>query len=103
MHVPFCCKNEEVPIKMKSLEWPQHFSHCKSMGIFFRRLRAADSAVHGRIWPNFKLIRDLMVVLTTCKNEDAIKTEGARVLTILYIAVSDAQRQLTPQSELAEF
>ena len=29
------CKNEEDPIKMKVLEWPQHFSHYKSDGDFF--------------------------------------------------------------------
>ena len=40
-----------------------------------------------------------MVVLVTCKNEeDPIKTEGARVLTTLYIDISDAQGQLTLQS-----
>ena len=33
-----------------------------------------------------------MVVLVTCKTEeDPIKTEGARVLTTLYIDVLDAQ------------
>ena len=32
-------------------------------------------------WPNFELIRTLMVFLITCKNqEDPIKNEGARVL-----------------------
>ena len=37
-----------------------------------------------------------MVVLVTCKNEeDLIKNEGARVLTTLYINVSDAQGQIT--------
>ena len=36
--------------------------------------------------PNFKLVRDIIVVLLTCKNEeDPIKNEGARVLTRLYI------------------
>ena len=30
MHVLVTCKNEEV----NALEWPQHFSHYKSMGIF---------------------------------------------------------------------
>ena len=36
-----------------------------------------------------------MVVLVTCKNEeDPIKTEGAKVLTTLYINFSDAQGQL---------
>ena len=40
-----------------------------------------------------------MVVLHTCKNEeDLIKNEGARVLTRLYVAFSDAQGQLTPKS-----
>ena len=28
------CKNEKDPSKMKVLEWSQHFSHYKSMGIF---------------------------------------------------------------------
>ena len=40
-----------------------------------------------------------MVVLVTCKNEeDPIKSEGARVVTTLYIDFSDAQGQLTPKS-----
>ena len=45
-----------------------------------------------------------MVVLLTCKNEeDPIKNEGARVLTIFHPnksmgIFSDAQGQLTPQS-----
>ena len=42
---------------------------------------AANSAVPGRIRPNFELVRDIMVVLLTCKNEeDPINNEGARVL-----------------------
>ena len=42
-----------------------------------------------------------MVVLITCKNEeDPIKNESARVLTTLFIAFSDNQGQLTPQSEV---
>ena len=37
-----------------------------------------------------------MVALVTCKNEeDSITNEGARVLTTLYINVSDAQGQTT--------
>ena len=40
-----------------------------------------------------------MVVLVTCKNEeDTIKNEGARVVTRLFIDISDAQGQLTPKS-----
>ena len=38
-----------------------------------------------------------MVLLVTCKNEeDPIRTEGARVLTTLYIDISVAQGQVTP-------
>ena len=66
------------------------------MGIFSRRSRAANSAVLGTIWPNFEQVRDVMVVLVTCKNEeDPIKNEGARVFTTLYINFSDAQGQIT--------
>ena len=54
--------------------------------------------VLGRIWPNFELGRDIMVVLVFCKyEEDPIKNEGARVLTRLYVVFLDAQGQLTPK------
>ena len=77
-----------------------HFAHYKSME-FFRRSRAANSAVRGRIGPNFEHIQDIMVVLLLYKTEeDPIKAEGARVLTRLYIDFSDAQGQVTPQSAL---
>ena len=57
---------------------------------------AANSAVHGRIWLNFELVRDFMVVLLTCKNEeDPIKNRGARVVPTLYINFSDVQGQIT--------
>ena len=66
---------------------------------FFNLSRAAHSAVHGWIQPNFKLIWDYIVVLLTCKNhEDPIRNEGARVLTSLLLDFSDAQGQLTQQS-----
>ena len=39
-----------------------------------------------------------MVVLVTCKIEDPIKNEGARVFTTLYINLSNAQGQITPES-----
>ena len=71
-----------IESKMKELECSQDFSHYKSMGIFSRRSRAANSAVLGPIWPNFELVRDAMDVLVTCKyEEDQIKNEGARVDT----------------------
>ena len=37
-----------------------------------------------------------MVVLVTCKNEDLIKTGGARVFATLFITFSDVQWLLTP-------
>ena len=37
---------------------------------FLNWSRAANSAVHGWIQPNFKLIQDYIVVLVTCKNEE---------------------------------
>ena len=40
-----------------------------------------------------------MGFLVACKNEeDPIKNEGARVVTIIFINLSDAQGQLTPKS-----
>ena len=56
-------------------------------------------AVYGRIVQNFKLVRDILVVLLTCKNEeDLIKNRGARVFTTLYINFSEAQGQITLES-----
>ena len=46
--------------------------------IFFRRSRAANSAVSGEIMPKFKLIQAFMDVIVTCQNEkDRIKNEGS--------------------------
>ena len=74
-----------IDSKMKELECSQDFSHYKSMGIFSRRSRAANSAFLGPIWPNFELVRDVMDVLVTCKyEEDTIKNEGARVVTTFF-------------------
>ena len=53
----------------------------------------------SRIWMKLDLVRDIMVVLLTCKNkEDPIKNEGARVFTTSYIDFSDAQGQITLES-----
>ena len=49
---------------------------------FFRRLRAANSVVCGRIWPNFKLIQALMYVIITSKYEkNPIKNNREKVAT----------------------
>ena len=47
---------------------------------FFRRLRATNSVVRGRIWLNFKLVQALMYVVITCKYEkDPIKNHQEKV------------------------
>ena len=72
-----------LPTRMKLIHTKmKDFSHYKSMGDFSRRSRAANSAILGRIWPKFELVRDIMVVLVTYKyEEDLIKNEGASVFT----------------------
>ena len=119
MIVLVTCKNEEDPIKNKGSRvltrfpivslWEffsnahpashQNILNSSQIKDFLKWSRAANSAVHGWIWPNYKLVRDIMDVLHTCKNEeDPIKNEGARVLTRLYVVFSDPQGQLTPKS-----
>ena len=81
---------------MKALEY-SHFSPIVSLCGFLRRSWAANSALHNPIRLDFELSPDFMVVLVSCqKEEDSNKTEGARVITTLYIDFSDAQGQLTP-------
>ena len=72
---------KKIHPKLKVLEWSQHFSHYKSMGIF-PNAQGQLTHVPGWILPNFKPMRDFIVVLVTCKNkEEQIKNEGARVVT----------------------
>ena len=51
---------KKIHWKMKVLEWLHRFSHYKSMGIFSKRSRAANSCVLRRIMPNFEPIKDFM-------------------------------------------
>ena len=73
---------KKIHPKMKVLEWSQHFSHYKSMGIF---PDAQGQLTHKSLVQSCRIskpIRDFMVVLVTCKNkEEPIKNEGARVVT----------------------
>ena len=76
---------KKIQSKIKELGADKIFPIISQRDFFFRCLRAANSAVHGRIWLKFKLVRDIIDVLATCKyEEDPIKHEGARVLTRLY-------------------
>ena len=96
MRVLVTCKNEDDRIKNEGARVFTRFLPLSVYGDFSRCQRAANSAVHGPIWPNFELVRDVMDVLITCQyEEDPIKNRGARVFTILYINFSDAQEQIT--------
>ena len=76
MHVP--ARIRMIKSKMKALECSRDFSHYKYVD-FSSCSRAANSAVHSPIWPNFKHVRDIMDVLVTCKyEEDPIKNEGVK-------------------------
>ena len=86
MHVCVTCKNEENAIKMKVLEWPQHFSHYKSIGIFSNaqgQLIPQSVIGSGRI-SNYN-VRDFMHFLFTCKYEkDPMTNKGEKVATTFF-------------------
>ena len=72
------------------------FFQSVNINIVFRHSEVANSAARDGIGPKFELIGTSMDVLVTCKNEeDQIKIEGARVLTIF---LAFAQGQLTQHS-----
>ena len=50
--------------------------------VFYRRSRAANSEVSVGFPPKFELIQAFMIVLVTSKNEDPIKNESSRVLSL---------------------
>ena len=52
---------------------------------FFRRSKAANSVVQGRILPNFELIQALTYIIVTCKYEmNPIKNFRENVMTPLF-------------------
>ena len=64
---------KKIHSKLKALEWSQHFSHYKVIGIF---PNAQWQVTHN----------DIMGLLVACKNEeDPIKNEGASVVTTLFV------------------
>ena len=83
---------------MKALEWSQHFSHCKSTGIFFPEIQGQLTLL-SKVQSGRNLNSSFYGSPGTCKNEgDPFKNEGTRALTRLYAYFSDTQGQLTPQS-----
>ena len=82
------CKNEEDPLKSKDAR----VAATQNID-FFKHSRADNSAVRGRIWSKFELIRDVIDVLVTSKNkEEPNKNEGASVATTLNIDFSNTQK-----------
>ena len=47
---------DDDSIKNERASMETAFSHYKSMGMFFRHSRAANSVVRGPIWPKFDLV-----------------------------------------------
>ena len=82
MHVLIACKYEKDQMQNSGENVMTSFSPLKVYGIFFRRSRAANSVVHGRISPNFELIQALMYIIITCKYEmNPIKNVRENVMT----------------------
>ena len=73
----FLASMEKIQFKMAKIMRGQYFLHTKSMGVFFKRSRADNSAARGRIWLNCELNRDLMYVVVPCKyGKDPIENSG---------------------------
>ena len=72
---------DDDSIKNESAGMETPFSHYKSIGNGWTT-RAANSVVSGPIWPKFKLGRNFMHVLVTCKyKKDRIKNNLEKVDT----------------------
>ena len=68
MYLIITCKYQKDPIKNSREKINIIFPIIRLWG-FFRRSRAAKSAVSGPIRPKFELVRALMHVIVTCKFE----------------------------------
>ena len=82
MYVIITGKYEKDPIMNSREKVETSFFPLKAYGDFFRRSRAANSAVGGPIRPKFKLVRALMHVIIACKYEkDRMKNSREKVET----------------------
>ena len=70
------------------------FPIIRSIGVFLRHSRAANSVVGGPIWPKFELIHNIMHVLVTSKFEKRSDQYQRRLHDD--IDFLDTQRQHTP-------
>ena len=84
-HLSPMCQGKILFKKTTEKKWKHHFPHYKSIGVFFRRSRAANFVVSGPIWPKFKLIHNIMHVLVTSKFEkDRININGDYVIISIF-------------------
>ena len=82
MYVIITRKYEKDPIKNSREKVETLFFPLKAYGDFFRRSRAANSAVGGPIKLKFELVRALMHVIVTCKYEkERMKNSQEKVET----------------------
>ena len=82
MYVIITCKFEKDPIKNSRDKVETSFFPLQAYGDFFRRSRAANSAVGGPIRPKLELVRALMHVIVTCKYEkEQMKNSREKVET----------------------
>ena len=89
MHDLIACKYEKGQMKNSGENVTTSFSPLSVYGIFFRRSRAANSVVHGRISPNFELIQALMYIIVTCKYEmNPIKNVRENVMTPFFPTIT---------------
>ena len=76
---------KRIQSKTTEKKWKHPFPHYKSMGVFLRSSRAANSVVGGPICPKFELIHNIMHVLVTSKFEkDRININGDYVMTSIF-------------------
>ena len=80
---------------MKALEWPQHISHCKSMGIFPRA--QGQLTPQSTVGSGSNSVETLWLSSLSARiKKNPIKNEGARLATRLHVDFSDVQGQITP-------
>ena len=96
MVILFTFKNEEDPIENEGARV------ATILNIDFSNTKGQLTPQSGvGIWPKFELVRDIVVILVTCKNEeDPQKNKDAKVATTQNIDFSNTQGQINPQSEI---
>ena len=96
----FPARMKRFQSKMKVLEWSQHFSNSKSMGIFSEgqgQLTLLYMVRSNRILNSSKTLWLSLLPAKMKKIQSKMKAL-ARVFTTLYINFSDAQGQITLES-----